>query len=80
MLLVRSLLLLLGSSLILIGCKHDGPKVTVCLLDPYYQTLECSDPEGNESSRLIVDSENFVCMSPDDFQTVLTFMKERCGK
>lgn len=72
--LVTLLLLSIGFS----GCKNEGPRVTVCLLDPYYQTLECSDADGKQSTRLIADSENYVCMSPDDFQTVVTYIKERC--
>lgn len=69
-----SLALLLAFSLI--GCA--GPKVTVCVLDPVNQNLQCFDSKTGKSSVLLLkDAENYVCLSPSDEQAVLNYCKNK---
>lgn len=63
-------LALLLASVSLTGCK-DGPRVTVCVLDPVNASLECSDPDGNGVTLPIADAENFVCFSPEDLEKLV---------
>lgn len=71
-------LALLLISLSVFSACAGGPKVTVCVVDANGNTLECSPPEGEAFSKPIPDADNYLCLSPDDAQTVLTYLKSRC--
>jgi hypothetical protein len=60
------------------GCAH-GPKVTVCIVDAFGNTLECSAPDGSQYSQPVSESDNYLCLSPDDAQTVFNYLKSRCN-
>lgn len=70
-------------SLVVSGCKKDGPEVTVCFLDVNAQTLECGKADGSKFSLPFADipaSTNYACLTVDDWQALLTYVKERCQK
>lgn len=75
---LRLLSLLLFVSFSLAGCRGEGPEVTVCLLDPVNNSLQCGKADGTQFSLPIVDGENYVCLSPDDFELLLNYAKKRC--
>ena len=70
-------LLLLFAVCSLSACGH-GPKVTVCLIDAAHLTLECSDPSNHQTTRQIIDSDNYVCLSPTDAEKVVDYAKTHC--
>jgi hypothetical protein len=70
------LLLILSSAFS--ACAH-GPKVTVCVVDAFGNTLECSPPEGAPYSQPVSESDNYLCLSPDDAQTMFNYLKSRCN-
>lgn len=59
--------LLLAAS---VSCRH-GVDVTVCVLDPEANGLECSSSGGPAFFLPLPEAQNFVCMSPDDTEKVL---------
>ena len=71
-------LLLFASCSLLSSCRGDGPSVTVCLVDPVNNSLQCSDSDGNVTELQLRDAENYVCLSPTDFELVLNYAKKRC--
>lgn len=73
----RKLLLLLTLPGLFAGCKQ-GPPLTVCLINAADRTLECSTAEGKSYTLLLGEADNYVCMSPEDFKTLLDWMKQRC--
>lgn len=75
---LQKLSLLLFASCSLIACRGDGPSVTVCLVDPVNNSLQCSDADGNVTELQIGDAGNYVCLSPSDFELVLNYAKKRC--
>lgn len=75
----KSLPLLLTLLALSAGCKQ-GPSLTVCLLNPQDQSLECADPEGQTFTLRLIQADNYVCMAPQDFKTLLDWMKQRCYK
>jgi hypothetical protein len=70
-----ALLLILSSAFN--GCA-SGPKVTVCVVDANGNTLECSAPDGSQYSKPVSESDNYLCLSPDDAQTLFNYLKSRC--
>lgn len=74
---MKNAALLLISLFLFAGCKQ-GPSLTVCLLNPANQSLECADPEGRNFTLRLIQADNYVCMAPEDFKTLLAWMKQRC--
>lgn len=68
------LLMLLG---LFAGCKH-GPELTICLINSKDNALECSDASGKAFTLPLPDADNYVCMSPEEFKTLLDWMRSRC--
>lgn len=64
----------------MISCKTAGPALTVCLIDSERGELQCGKPDGSGFTLPLNGANNYVCMSPDDFQTLVTFIKEKCAK
>ena len=69
---IKFLLMLLIASLV--ACKH-GPDITICLIDPVNNALQCSDASGQALTIPIKDAENYISVSPDDFKKVLDYCK-----
>lgn len=67
-------------SLFLVFSSCAGPKVTVCVLDPVNQALQCARPDDSRFTLLLPQAENYVCLSPDDLKVLLDYAKTRCGK
>jgi hypothetical protein len=68
-------------SLMVTGCRGQGPKVTVCILDPVAETLYCGDPDGNQSERPLAQlppESQYACLTLDDLQLLLNYAKEKC--
>lgn len=61
-----------------VSCKGQGPLVTVCLLDPVANQLQCARANGSTNIIDLPDATNYVCLSPDDFQTLINYAKEKC--
>jgi len=57
----------------LTGCKH-GPDVTICILDPANDALQCSK-DGVGFSMPFKNADNYFAVSPDDFKKVLDYCK-----
>ena len=74
---MKNAVLLVTLQFLFAGCKQ-GPSLTICLLDPQNGALECNDPEGNAFTLRLIQAENYVCMAPEDFKTLLAWMKQRC--
>lgn len=70
----------LGLLLILSSACSTGPRITVCIVDANGNALQCTPPEGASFSKPISESENYVCLSPSDTQTLFTYVKQRCVK
>lgn len=60
-----------------VGCKH-APLLTVCLINAEQNTLECSDANNQAFTLPIESADNYVCMSPEDFKTLLDYAKSKC--
>lgn len=73
-------LLLLLSVCSLVSCKGNGPSVTICIIDSVKNELQCSTAEGVTKVLALPDAQNFVCLSPEDFNLVLNYVKNRCKK
>jgi hypothetical protein len=76
--LFRSLALLSAFSLSLAGCRGNGPDLTICLLDPVNQELQCGRSDGTKIVVPLPDATNYVCLSPDEFATLVNYMREKC--
>lgn len=73
--------LLLAISLAsLTACEKGGPRVTLCLVDAVAGTMECADPDKNTFTIPIGQADNYVCMSPNDMETLLEWMALKCKK
>lgn len=63
------------------GCGPYGPKVKVCILSPEEQLLRCYDARTDAPSQIkLAESENYVCLSPADFKTLLEYYKRNKTK
>lgn len=71
-------LLLLLSAFSLASCRGNGPDLTVCLLDPERQELQCATADGVVTTLPLPDATNYVCLSPNEFETLLNYMKKKC--
>jgi hypothetical protein len=76
---MKSKLLLAISLSFLSACKGK-PEITICILDPVNNELQCSPPSGEGFSLPITQAENYVCMSPDDTQALFNYIKAKCSK
>lgn len=55
-------------------------RVTVCVIDAANKQLQCA-PAGEKAYSLPVEqADNYVCLSPDDTQTLLNYLKAKCEK
>jgi hypothetical protein len=63
----------------LTGCK-GGPQVTVCLIDYANNSLECARPDQSTFTLPVDQANNYACMSPDDFERLLQWIKLSCRK
>jgi len=71
-----SLLLILSLS----SCEN-GPKVVVHISNPQQGGMEYSNADGSLSGfKLYAQTENFVCLSPSDAQSYLTYCQRKCKK
>lgn len=61
-----------------LSCKNKGPDVIVCLVDSFRNELQCSDSLGNKFVIPMNEAENYVCLSPEDFQLILNYARNRC--
>jgi hypothetical protein len=51
------------------------PAVTLCILDPAHNSLQCFSPaDQHRFSRPIDEAANFVCMAPGDFRSLLIYL------
>lgn len=66
------LILLVAFSLA--GCK-TGPKVSYCVVDAANSMLRCSDPNKVAFDLTLAQADNYGCMSPDDWQLLLSWLK-----
>lgn len=55
----------------LYGCSTQQSTKTICLLDPTSDRLVCAGPNGQELYVPFKDAEDFVCIHPKDFYTIL---------
>lgn len=69
-------ILFIGFSLA--GCKN-GPQVSYCVIDAPNLTLRCADPKEQPFDLPITSADNYGCMSPDDWQNLLTWLKTQGG-
>lgn len=74
----HGLSLLLFVSFNLLGCRGEGPDVIVCLIDSVNNSLQCSDSLGNVTELQLGEANNYVCLSPDDFELLLNYAKKKC--
>ena len=56
------------------GCKN-GPVVSYCVVDAPNLMLRCSDPKQVPFDLTIAAADNYGCMSPDDWQVLLSWLK-----
>lgn len=78
---MRLLILLCLLSVSSLSCKGKGPDVTVCLLDPVNNTLECGRPDKTQFTLLlkeIPESQSYACLELSDMQKVITYAKQKC--
>lgn len=61
------------------GCG-SGPKVTICVSDPENNGFQCVDPKKKSFFLPYDKSENYIAMSPDDLETVLTYCKSKSSR
>jgi hypothetical protein len=61
------------------SCAH-GPTVDTCLSDPASQGMQCVDKQGQGYFKAYGETENFVCLPPDDFKILLQYYHNRCVK
>lgn len=63
------------------GCKGKGPDVTICLLDPVNNTLECGRADKTTFTLLlkeIPEGQSYACLELSDMQKVITYAKQKC--
>ena len=63
------------------ACKGSGPQITVCILDPVAQTLECGRPDDTKftlSLSELTPESPYACMTIGDLQTLVAYVKEKC--
>ncbi len=56
------------------GCK-DGPKVDVCISDPKHDQMACVDRDKKSYVLPYGQSDNYVCIMPEDLKTVLEYCR-----
>lgn len=73
-LLKRAAIFLILSEL---GCAHGGVLVSPCVLGAKEQVGECASSDKNVKSYTLplAQMNNFTCVSPDDWQLLLTWIK-----
>lgn len=66
---------------LLSACKGSGPQITVCILDPVAQTLECGRPDDTKFTLALSElnpESPYACMLTEDLQTLVAYVKEKC--
>lgn len=69
---------LLKLSVILLSLSScgSGPKIKVCLSSPEDNTFVCYDAQTEQHTVInFADTENFICISPEDEKTLLNYCK-----
>lgn len=54
---------------------NDAPKVDVCISDPANNQMACVDRDKKSYVLPYAQSENYVCLVPEDLKTVLEYCK-----
>ena len=68
--------LLVGLLVSFSGCK--GPEVVTCVSDPQNNAFQCYDPKTKETfSMSFLDTSNYVCFTPDGFQELYNYCKQK---
>jgi len=65
---------------LLLSCRGAGPAVTICLIDSDLQELQCGRPDGSSFVLPLDQANNYACLSNNDFQTLVTYIKEKCSR
>jgi hypothetical protein len=52
----------------------------VCVVDSANNSLQCSPFKGESFTLPVSEADNYVCLSPDDAETLLVYLKEQCSK
>ena len=73
---LRNVLWVLSASTLISGCK-SGPRVSVCVIDAAAQVLRCADPDQKPFDIELKDSDNYGCLSPDDFEKVIKALSKQ---
>lgn len=55
-------------------------KITVCVIDAANRQLQCSPASGSAFTVPLEQADNYVCMSPNDAETLFNYLKTRCEK
>lgn len=62
------------------SCKNDLDVYT-CLVDAANNGLDCVNAKTNHEMFVpLPDADNYICMSPDDFETMINYVKLKCRK
>jgi hypothetical protein len=69
--------LLVLSSCATMGCKGKGPVVFVCVSDPESKGFQCSNGKV-ETFLPYGASENYIALSPRDFEAQAAYWRTRC--
>jgi hypothetical protein len=67
------------SLFVILASCNNGPNVTICLIDSKNQTLECSNADGIKTTLRLDDSDNYVCLSPQDAERLLRAYNQAGG-
>ncbi len=58
------------------ACAH-GPKVEICVSDPFNSDYNCSDWKGRSRTLNFYDSKGYAVYSPDSYQHLLNYCTKR---
>lgn len=61
------------------GCAQKGPLITTCITDPARGEFECFN-EKTQAPSIVKwgeDTDNWICRSPDDEKTLMSFCGSR---
>ncbi len=74
---LKSLSFCVGFStlLALSGCRTSAPEITVCIVDPARNALQCGLADGTTFEVPFQDATHYACISFDDMQVLLNYVK-----
>lgn len=64
----------------LTGCRDSGPSVTICILDPERNALQCGLADGETYELPVELARDYACLSLSDLEVLLNYVKQRCKK